>query len=471
MPTSATVIDQSQTTDFTHALESAPFGVRQRLVMLSLGLLVLFDGMDTQMLGVVAHELTQDLGLPISDFGMVFGAGLLGAMIGAIVMSPVADRWLGRKTTAVCTMGLAGLLTLVTPIVGSLGALLGIRFATGIALGAALPSIFSLVGEFTPKRISRPVTTCLIAFMPLGSLLGGLLGRAIVPDHGWQMLLYVGGGLTLMLTALAAVMLPESVYFLLNVRKDTPRALAIARSYLGRPSIMELKSRDADDGRTDKQPVVRLFADGVWKLTLLLWIGFVLNQGILYFVLSWTPALLQKSGLGITAGMDAASMFGIGGALGTAAQGWFARKIDIYKVMLVEIALYLVAILSLPFILGNPVFAPAMVFFIAFGICAYHSGFIVLVTESYQEDVRTTGFGWALGIGRIGATGAPVVAGALVAAGWSPSQVFNAAALPAVVSAVALIGIAGLAGEHRKSIAARIRTDATQPAQRVPSTH
>lgn len=469
MPTASPAPDQSRLTDFTEELQGAPFGIRQYLVMLSLGLLVLFDGMDTQMLGVVAHDLTRDLGLPISDFGVVFGAGLLGAMLGAIGLSPIADRWLGRKAMAVGAMAAAGLLTLATPLARDLSVLLVIRFAAGVALGGALPSIFALVGEFTPKRISRPVTTCLVAFMPLGSLLGGLLGRAIVPEHGWQMLLYVGGGLTLALTAFAAVILPESIFFVLNVRKQGERAVATARAYLDRSAIQALKPHEAV--HEDRQPITKLFRGGVWKLTLLLWVAFIMNQGILYFVLSWTPALLQKSGLGGTAGMDAASMFGIGGALGTAAQGWFARKIDIYRLMLVEIALYLIAILSLPLILGNALLAPAMVFFIAFGICAYHSGFIVLVTESYQDDVRTTGFGWALGIGRIGATGAPVVAGALVAAGWSPGQVFAAAAVPAVVSAVALTAIAALLGERRATIAAHMRSEAAQPARRVPLAH
>jgi AAHS family 4-hydroxybenzoate transporter-like MFS transporter len=454
--------------EFTEELQRAPFGARQRLVMTSLGLLVLFDGMDTQMLGVVAHDMTHDLGLPISTFGIIFAIGLLGGVAGSLVMSPVADRWLGRKAIAVAAMLVAGLSTLATPSATGLASLLVLRFVTGLGLGAALPSIFTLVGEFAPRRLARPITACLTAFMPLGSLLGGLLARAVVPNHGWAMLLYAGGALTLALTALAAAVLPESVHFLLHIKRDAPRALEIARAYLSRPSIRILHTRD-EGAQGAKKPIRLLFASGLWKLTALLWVAFILNQGMLYFVLSWTPALLQKSGLANTVGMDAASMFGIGGAIGTAAQGLLAKRFDIFQLMLLEIALFVAAILALPFVLTNAVLAPGIVFFVAFGICAYHSGFILLVTESYPENARTTGFGWALGIGRIGATGAPVIAGALVAAGWTPGQVFDAAALPALISAGALIGITLLFGRRAERVAAHVRADAGQPMPRVQS--
>lgn len=425
--------------------------------------------MDTQMLGVVAHDMTRDLGLPMATFGIIFAIGLLGGVAGSLVMSPVADRWLGRKTIAISAMLVAGLSTLATPSATGLATLLALRFVTGLGLGAALPSIFTLVGEFAPKRLARPITACLTAFMPLGSLLGGLLARAVVPHHGWAMLLYVGGALTLALTAFASAVLPESVHFLLHIKRDAPAAIDIVRSYLSRPSISALRMREEGSARGSRKPITLLFAGGLWKLTILLWIAFILNQGMLYFVLSWTPALLQKSGLASTDGMNAASMFGIGGAIGTAAQGWLARQLDIFRLMLIEIGLFVTAILALPFVLSNAVLAPAIVFFVAFGICAYHSGFILLVTESYPDNARTTGFGWALGIGRIGATGAPVIAGALVAAGWSSGQVFDAAALPAVVSACALIGITVLFGRRAERVAAHVRTDAGQPLPRVQS--
>jgi AAHS family 4-hydroxybenzoate transporter-like MFS transporter len=456
--------DPSSIINFTEEMHNGPFSKRQAFVLLTLGLLVLLDGMNTQILGVIAHDMMRDLGLPISTFGIVFSSGLLGGVVGSLVMSPVADRMLGRKTIAIGSMAVASLATLATPLATNLTTILVVRFIAGLGLGATMPSIFTLVSEYSPKRYSRPITSCLVAFMPLGSFLGGTIGELVVPDHGWRMLLYVGGALTVAFTLLAAWILPESVYFLLNIKNDPRKAIAIARRFLPLRSIDALAQVDSAGKSEMGQPILKLFSGGLWKFTLLIWAAYILNQGILYFVLSWTPALLQKSGLATTTGMAAASMAGLGGALGTASQGWLATRFNIYRVMFIEMALYLLAALTLPFMLGNAVLAPAMVFFISAGICAYHAGFILILMETYPNDIRTTGFGWALGVGRLGATSAPVLAGLLVGFGWSAERIFAVAAIPGFVSAVALVGIAVLLGK-RVDKAANDTTAAAGSAQ------
>ncbi len=438
------------TVNFTEEVREGPLKRRRFLILSMLGLLVLFDGMDTQMLGVIAHDMTADLDLPLSSFGVVFSAALFGGVVGALILSPAADRLLGRKTVIISAMFLAGLATLLTPFAGNLTELLIVRFLAGLGLGAALPSIFSLSTEFSPKRYSRIITSFLIAFMPLGSLLVGVIGRAVVPAFGWEMLLYVGGVLTLVLTLMAALILPESVHFLLRTKGDERRAILAAKKLLPDLSIGKLIVEESDLAAEKRNPVSSLFLRGIWKFTLLIWLIAIMNQGILYFVMSWTPALLQQSGLASTVGMHSASTFGLGGALGTIAQGWLVTRFNIYKVMFVEMALYVIAILMLPFMLGNAVLAPTMVFFLSAGIAAYHAGLILIVLESYPTNIRTTGMGWAFGVGRIGATSAPILAGMLVSVGWSSGHIFAAASLPGIVSASALLGIALLINQREK---------------------
>jgi AAHS family 4-hydroxybenzoate transporter-like MFS transporter len=427
--------------NFSEAMRERPISRRQLLMVLMLGVLVLFDGMDTQVLGVIAHGIMGDLGVPLSAFGIVFSTGLLGGVVGALVMSPIADRLLGPKRTTVIAMTIAGLATLATPAVGTLTELLAIRFIAGLGLGAATPAIFALASEYAPRKTFRPVTSTLIAFMPLGAFLCGTSGRFLVPAYGWPMLLYVGGVLTLLLAAAAAWVLPESVHFLLLVKKDPRRALRSAKTLYPRLQADGVIVDDVDHDDARKQPLARLFSPDLWRFTVLVWLSGILSQGILYFVLSWTPALLEKSGSAGAVGMNAAAMFGIGGALGTAAQGWLTKKFNIYRVMLLELALYLAAVLTLPFILDDPFLAPATVFLMAAGICAYQTGFVLIVIEAYPSDVRSTGFGWSYGVGRIGATSAPALTGLLVAMGWTPAQIFLGAAFPGIVSAAALIGI------------------------------
>jgi AAHS family 4-hydroxybenzoate transporter-like MFS transporter len=67
-----------------------------------------------------------------------------------------------------------------------------------------------------------------------------------------------------------------------------------------------------------------------------------------------------------------------------------------------------------------------------------------LAAEFYPTAVRSTGVGWALGIGRIGSIVGPVVGGLFIALGWSTDRIFVAAAVPAALAALAVF----LIGQH-----------------------
>ncbi|HMO74359.1 MAG TPA: MFS transporter [Sphingopyxis sp.] len=429
--------------DYSRRIREGGLGGRQALVLLMIGLLVLFDGMDNQLLGLIAHDMSRDLDIPISAFGLVFSAALVGAIAGALLMSAAADQWLGRKRVVIIGMVLAGLGTVVTAYAGTLAQLILVRFVTGIGLGAALPTLISLASEFSPQRHSRLVVSLMIAFVPLGSLLGSVMARAVMSQSDWPMLLHVAGITTLALTAGAALVVPESVHFLVSRKGDQRRAVAAVRQLF--PAVIAkavmVHEDPAERAKADRQPVARLFEAGLWKLTILFWIAFLMDQAILYFVMNWTPALLLRSGMSSTAGMDAAAMFGLGGALGTIAQGWLTTRFGIYKVMYVEILLFIAAMLMLPAVLGDPRMAPALVFVIAATICAYHAGLINLILEAFPEAIKSTAFGWAFGIGRIGAAAAPVLAGMMLGLGWSPALIFVGAAMLGVMTGLALLGV------------------------------
>ncbi|QIB64911.1 MFS transporter [Kineobactrum salinum] len=432
---------QASTLNFSQQIREGKLTARQILVIGLLGLLVLSDGMDNQVLGLIAHDLARDLAIPISSFGLVFSISLIGAIVGALFLTAAADQWLGRKKVVVFGMSLAGIGTVVTACVGTLEELMIVRFLTGVGLGAALPTAISLAAELSPQRLSRRVVTLMIAFVPLGSLLGGLMARVIIPWSNWQMLLYVVGAGTLVLTAMAALIVPESIHFLVRKKQDQRRAVSAVRKLfqVNGISAVTVDNDAVDESANDKKLVANLFKGNMWKLTLLFWLVFMMNQAILYFVINWTPALLLSSGMAATAGMDAAAMFGLGGAIGTIAQGWLTTRYGLYKVLFIEIAVYIISMLILPVTLQYPQLAPVFIFVIAATICAYHAGCILVILESYPESIKNTGFGWAFGVGRIGASGAPVIAGYLLAIGWSPAAVFLAATTPGVLSGVALL--------------------------------
>ena len=72
-------------------------------------------------------------------------------------------------------------------------------------------------------------------------------------------------------------------------------------------------------------------------------------------------------------------------------------------------------------------------------MAAQESGVNALAAVYYPTNLRSTGIGWSLGIGRIGAIVGPVVGGQLMALKWTSREVFYAAAVPAAISAVVML--------------------------------
>jgi AAHS family 4-hydroxybenzoate transporter-like MFS transporter len=79
----------------------------------------------------------------------------------------------------------------------------------------------------------------------------------------------------------------------------------------------------------------------------------------------------------------------------------------------------------------------------------------------YPTALRSTGLGWGLGIGRIGAIVGPLAVGYLLTAGWSSSAVFTATAIPMLLGAVAVAAMGRAYGEPQPAIEpTRIAADA-----------
>jgi len=94
-----------------------------------------------------------------------------------------------------------------------------------------------------------------------------------------------------------------------------------------------------------------------------------------------------------------------------------------------------------------------------FTIVGGQAGLNALAASFYPTDLRSTGVGYALGIGRIGGIVAQPGAAALVDRGWVARQLLLAAALPAMVT---VAGLVGMGRQLRARAAATSRPDAAR---------
>ena len=405
---------------------------------------VLFvDGFDAQAIGYTAPSIVGEWHIDRTSLGPVFSAGLFGLMIGALLMGPLADR-IGRKRIIVLSVLAFGLGTLATVLATDTQSLLFIRFATGLGLGGALPNAVALTAEYSPQRRRATMVMAMFAGFSVGAALGGLLAAAIIPAFGWRSVYVVGGVLPLLMVPWLALKLPESLRF----QAMTGRANDAVRGTLQKIAPAHRFADGAQFVITEPnlpgQPVAQLLRGGRALATVLIWIMFFMSLLDIYFLSNWLPLVLN--GLGSSVSMSAAigAMLQVGGLVGALALGRVFDRFS-YRALPVVYLLAAGAVALIGYSSGDTVMVTIAIFVAGFGIIGGQNGANAMAATFYPTSIRSTGVGWAFGIGRIGSIIGPLLGGALLARHWSLEALFSAAAVAALCASLAAFGLTLLA--------------------------
>ncbi|WP_297844544.1 MFS transporter [Pseudomonas sp.] len=414
---------------------------RMQLEVVALCVLVaILDGFDTQIIGFLVSPIASSLGVTPSAFGPVFAAGLFGLMLGALGLAPLADK-IGRKKVLLASILTFGACALLTAFVQDFEQLLVVRLLTGLGLGGAIPNLVALASEYSPRRYSRISVTLLFCGMPLGAMIAGTTADQLLAVWGWRNLFLIGGVLPLGVAFVVLFRLPESVEFLTrNPRNRSKVERIIARLV---PELIQLPTSllTPRSQAPVKIPLSRLFADGMWRRTLLLWLPYSMNLLILYFIMSWVPTVLVAAHEPLSMGIKAIILFSLGGVFGSILQGWLMNRLGAIRVLMAEFCGYLLLVLLLS---QMPIsMAPFLIVMFALGVLVQgaQAGLNALAAEIYPQEIRSTGVGWALGIGRIGSILGPVFGGLMLALGWTLQEIFIAALLPGLIALCATLVI------------------------------
>lgn len=400
----------------------------------------MLDGMDVLVISFVAPALTNEWGVSFQALGLIFSAGLAGMMIGCLLIAPLADVF-GRRPVviaglAVMTLGMIG--SGLASGVMSLGLCRGIA---GIGIGTLLASIAALASEYAPPGRRTVAVGIFQAGYPLGAVLTGFVTIWALPLVGWQAVLIGAGLCSAALLPIVVLMMPESLGFL--ERRQPAGALArinALRTRMAMPLLAELPPTSADDG---KVKLSRLFADGMWRPTLTLWMATLLSFTVLYFVTSWIPKLSIEAGLAENQALYAGAIFNLGGLVGATSIGVLAARLPIGRL----ICAFLIAASALMMVFSLPMpLAAALITAMLIGMTLQggFSGFYSLAALLYPAEVRSSGIGWAMGVGRGGSILGPIVGGFLLEQHYPLWIVFLCFAVPLAVAGVlaSLIAVA-----------------------------
>jgi len=100
-------------------VDDSPLGRGQIMIIVICALVAVVDGFDTQSIGLVAPTIAAAWQVAPSRFGMVFGAGLFGSLVGALVFGVCGDRF-GRRPALIAAVALFAATTSITPFASSL---------------------------------------------------------------------------------------------------------------------------------------------------------------------------------------------------------------------------------------------------------------------------------------------------------------------------------------------------------------
>lgn len=399
----------TQTAAFVQAAQESHVSQRGAWLTIFLCFIVaVLEGIDFQAPGIAAPGMAQAFGLDKLQMGWVFSAGILGLLPGALLGGWLADR-IGRKWVLIASVATFGLFSIATAHAWDLNSLLAARLLTGAGLGAALPNLIALCSEAAGERLRGTAVSMMYCGVPLGAALAALVGVAGV-NAEWTLVYYIGGVLPLLVVPLLVLWLPESSAF--QARQASPQQLKVSVA----------------DG---------LFKQGAAVPTLLLWLAYFFTLMVVYMLISWLPSLLVGQGFSRVEASWVMFSLQIGALVGTLALGVL---MNLLRPLAMSLLIYLGLLLALAALGLAESFTTMLLAGFAAGTFATGGQGVLyaLAPLFYRTEVRATGVGAAVAIGRLGAMSGPLVAGKMLALGTGAAGVMLASAPGLVAAGIAI---------------------------------
>jgi MFS family permease len=414
-----------------------------------MALLTFFDGYDTFNPAYVIHFVMGPWGLAPAQAGLLVSSGLVGFLIGAAVHGLVADRY-GRRLTLLGGLWITSAFTLATPIFGnSFVSFVLIRMLTGVGLGVLLPLATTYINELAPRRLANTFSLWGVALgWAAGGTFAGIVGVFFTPTFGWQVLYWIGS-LSIPITILLHFILPESVKFLaVRGRVDEIKALLsrLRPEHAANYVDAQLEVHVASAGEVS---IAALLTPSHRRKTLTIWSAAFLSLFCIFGLTGWIPTVMMQRGETFAASFAFGALMQVMSFVGGLACGHLADRRGASRgVLSTWWAIGGLAVLALiPFNVQiiNIVSVAAAGFFIIGAQFVLNN----FTAGSYETNVRATGVGMMLSVGRLGAILGPFVAGELQQIFNGPTAMFLAIGVAALVAAGA---IGSLAADRRDAL-------------------
>ena len=208
-------------TNIPARLDRLPWSRWHWLVVISLGITWILDGLEVTIVGSIGAVLTDPHTLHLSDV-QVSAAGtvyLVGAVLGALFFARLTDKY-GRKKLFMITLAVYLLATVATAFSPNFIWFAACRFLTGTGIGGEYAAINSAIDELIPARVRGHTDLAINGTWWVGTAVGAALTTVLLNPHlfpldvGWRLSFGMGAILGLAVLLLRRN-LPESPRWLM----------------------------------------------------------------------------------------------------------------------------------------------------------------------------------------------------------------------------------------------------------------
>ena len=437
---------QSGAITFGEALSRAPLRAFQWATLAVCMLVLVCDGIDMQLLGIVAPAVIKDFHVTRGTFGIAMSAALVGFGLGSW-----SGGWLGDKVGRRYALALAALVFALATVAASradgVWAMAGWRVLGGIGFGAAYSNALAMATEWLPERWRPVAVSTLSVGTPLGGTVAGWIGPALVIASGWRGTFVSFGLATLLLLVFVLAVLRDSPSFLLSKGKGEAAAKTARRVLDGGVQLLA----DSQGEQTAGGARIGVLHASNLRLNIGVGVAFAAVALVAYGILNWTTTMLTARGFSLGQAGNVVSVAGITSMVGSVAAGMLTRRFGSKRVLTSVGVILVVLLLALAFVVQTLPAAPSeqqrLVVLVMVGAAGavFSAGIAtlyVVMALGYPQSCRSAGIGFGIFMSRVGAGSASGLGGALLDLGHgSVLPFFAVLALSAVLLSAATLVI------------------------------
>lgn len=409
-------------------INESRFNSLHGMVLFWCAFIIVFDGYDLVIYGSALTSILAEWGITPQEAGSLQGLALFGMMLGALIFGPLADK-IGRKRVILICVALFSVFTAGIIFVNNPTTFGIFRFIAGLGLGGVMPNAIALTTEYAPKKLKSTLVSIMFSGYSVGGVAAAGIAIMIIEPLGWRALFLVGG-LPLIALPFMYKTLQESPRFLIANNKKVELVKIIQKVD---PSYEYEESHTfVMDGKEEKgAAIVNLFRNNRTLSTVVFWIAFFMCLLMIYGLNTWLPQLIKGAGVEVN-GLVFLLVLNFGAIFGAIFGGQLADRFG-SKITLSFFFLAASVSLTLLGLIDNVVLMYILASIAGATTIGTQIVMNAYISQFYPVEMRSSGLGWALGIGRLGAIAGPMIGGLLMTISLPFYQNFLVFAVPGVI--------------------------------------